>query len=133
MTIGFYAQGIDIVDVRRIKNIVKKYNSKFLKKILSDNEIKLFNENNLDSEKVILKIAGRFAAKEAASKALGTGFKNGIKFSDFEIFNDEKGRPFINFCGKARETLDKNLKIKPFLTISNERIYAVALVTFISF
>ena len=90
MAIGFFAQGIDIVDVRRIKSIVKKYNLKFLKKILSDNEIKLFSENNLDSEKVILKIAGRFAAKEAASKALGTGVKNGIKFSDFEIFNDEK-------------------------------------------
>ena len=129
----YFQQGIDIVDVRRIKSIINKYNLKFLKKILSDDEIKLFSKNKLDSEKVILKIAGMFAAKEAASKALGTGLRNGIKFSDFEIFNDEQGRPFINFCGKAKETLSKNSNVKPFVSISNERIYVVALVSIISF
>ena len=129
----YFAQGIDVIDIRRIKKIIRKYNFKFLKKIFSDNEIKLFTKNSLDSENVILKIAGRFAAKEAASKALGTGFRHGIKFSDFEIFNDEQGRPFINFCGKAKENLSKNPKVKPFVTISNERVYAVALVTLISF
>ncbi len=133
MSLNYFSQGVDIVDVRRIKNIINKYNLKFLKKILSDNEIKLFSKNKLDSKKVILKIAGRFAAKEAASKALGTGFKNGVKFSDFEILNDEQGRPIINFCGKAREIISKNQNIKPHVTISNERIYAVALVTLISF
>ena len=133
MAIGFFAQGIDIVDVRRIKSIVKKYNLKFLKKILSDNEIKLFSENNLDSEKVILKIAGRFAAKEAASKALGTGFRKGIRFSDFEITNDINGQPLINFRGQAGETLNKYKKITPIVTISNEKLYTVALVTLVSF
>ena len=68
-----------------------------------------------------------------AIEALGTGFKNGVKFSDFEILNDEQGRPIINFCGKAREIISKNQNIKPHVTISNERIYAVALVTLISF
>ncbi len=130
---NYFAQGIDIVDIRRVKKIISKYNFKFLKKIFSNDEIKLFSKSKLDSEKVVSRIAGRFAAKEAASKALGTGFRNGIKFSDFEIFNDKHGRPFINFRGKAKEALDKNSKVQPFVTISNERIYAVALVTIIGF
>ena len=129
----FFAQGIDIVEVSRIKEIIDKYKFRFLKKIFSDEEIKLFNKQNIKTEKTILRIAGRFAAKEAASKAIGTGFRNGIRFSDFEIFNNKEGEPFMNIKGKAKLVLKNNLKIKPFVSISNEKLFTVALVTFISF
>ena len=131
--INHFSQGIDIVEVRRIKNLINKYNFRFLKKIFSDKEIQLFKRKKLNTESVILKIAGRFAAKEAASKALGTGFRKGIRFSDFEITNDINGQPLINFRGQAGETLNKYKKITPIVTISNEKLYTVALVTLVSF
>ncbi len=130
---NFFSQGIDIVEVERIKKVVHKYNYKFLEKIFSNKEIEIFKQLKLYNESTILKIAGRFAAKEAASKALGTGLRKGIKFSDFEITNDINGQPLINFKGQAKETLNKYKKIKSTVTISNEKLYAVALVTLVSF
>ena len=130
---NFFSQGIDIVEVERIKKLVYKYGYKFLEKIFSNKEITILKQFKLYNESTILKIAGRFAAKEAASKALGTGLRKGIRFSDFEITNDINGQPLINFKGQAKEILNKYKKIKSTVTISNEKLYAVALVTLVSF
>ena len=74
-------QGIDLLKVERVKKIYLNYKDKFLKKIFTDLEIKQIKKN----QKVYDKIAGKFSAKEAVVKAMGTGFSDGIKIKDIEI------------------------------------------------
>ncbi len=88
----------------------------------------------MEKEKLIEKIASRFAVKEAASKALGTGFRMGIKFSDFEIFNDKFGKPFLQINGVAKNVIDEkknNESLESCVSISKEKDFVVAVVTFI--
>ena len=82
-----YGVGTDIVDITRIKRSIK--NKKFINKIFSDKEIKN-SKNKLDSY-----YGKRFAAKEAFSKALGTGISEGISFNEISILNNDKGQPYI--------------------------------------
>ena len=78
------------------------------------------------------KIAGyakRFAAKEAFSKALGTGISSGIVFKEISINNDQRGKPYIELLGMTRLIVKKNIKkYKIFLTISDVKKYALAIV-----
>ena len=81
-------QGIDLLKVERIKKIYLHYKDKFLKKIFTDLEIKQIKKN----QKIYYKIAGKFSAKEAVVKAMGTGFADGIKIKDIEILNLNNGK-----------------------------------------
>ena len=119
-----YGIGSDIVNISRIKKALK--NKRFKKKIFSSNEIKIIeNQSN--------KIAGfakRFAAKEAFSKALGTGISGGISFRDISINNDKKGKPYIKLLGRTKTIVKQTIKKKfeIFLSISDEQKYALAMV-----
>ena len=76
--------------------------------------------------------AKRFAAKEAFSKALGTGISNGISFNEIIILNKKTGRPYINIIGQTKKVLKKKFKgkkTKVSLSLSDEKKYAVAFVT----
>ena len=119
-----YGTGSDIVDISRIKKALKKKN--FKKRIFSINEIKAV-ENKFNQ---IASFAKRFAAKEAFSKALGTGISGGILFKDISINNNEKGKPYIELLGKTKSIVQKIIKkkYKIFLTISDEEKYALATV-----
>ena len=114
--------GIDIIDNNRIKESIK--NNKFKSRIYSSNELKL-------SKKTKNKVAffsKRFAAKEAFSKALGTGFSN-LSFKDIEITNDKKGMPKYVDNKKIIKIVQKKYKIKKFnsfLSISDEKDYSTA-------
>ena len=120
-----YGIGTDIVSVDRIKKSIK--NKNFLKRLFCQEEIfkcsKLINSNNC--------FAKRFAAKEAFSKALGTGISNGIKFNEIIVTNEINGKPFIKLRGKTMEIIKKKFKKKPkiALSLSDEKKYAVAFVT----
>ena len=115
--------GVDIIDNKRIKKSIK--NNKFKSRIYSSNEIKL-------SEKTKNKVAffsKRFAAKEAFSKALGTGFSSNLNFKDIEIINDKKGMPRYVENKKIINIVQKKYKIKKFnsfLSISDEKDYSTA-------
>ena len=116
-----YGVGTDIVDITRIKKSIK--NKKFINKIFSDKEIKN-SKNKLDSY-----YAKRFAAKEAFSKALGTGISEGISFNEISILNNDKGQPYIEFLGKTKIIVNKKIKKrKIFLSLSDEKKYAIATV-----
>ena len=75
--------------------------------------------------------AKRFAAKEAFSKALGTGISNGINFNEIIILNEKSGKPYINIIGQTKKIINKKLKKKNkiSLSLSDEKEYAVAFVT----
>lgn len=128
------SQGIDIVRVKRIEKIFSKYKENFLKKIFSINEIKSFNLKTPLNITSSLFLSNRFAAKEAASKALGTGFSSGVRFVDIEIVKNNQGKPFLKFKGTANKVfkrLEKNgQKIISELSMSNEKDYAIAIVSF---
>ena len=115
--------GVDIIDNKRIKESIKS--SKFKSRIYSRNELKL-------SEKTKNKVAffsKRFAAKEAFSKALGTGFSSNLNFKDIEITNDKKGMPRYVESKKIIKIVQKKYKIKKFnsfLSISDEKDYSTA-------
>lgn len=81
--------GIDIIEIERIKNAIKK-NNRFLIKIFTDKEIAMFHEKNMRTET----IAGNFAGKEAVSKVLGSGV-SGFKWTDIEILREVDGKPYV--------------------------------------
>jgi len=118
-------QGIDLLKIERIKKIYLSYGIRFLKKILTDKEIKELK----NSKQISSKIAGKFSAKEAASKALGTGFADGVKHKDIEILNLESGKPIINLHANAKQKLN-NIQSSS-ISISNEDGFVVTIVTFL--
>ena len=118
-------QGIDLLKVERIKKIYLIYKDKFLKKILTDLEIKQIKKNQM----IYYKIAGKFSAKEAVVKAMGTGFSDGIKIKDIEILNHRNGKPIINLYGKAKKKI-RDIESSS-ISISNEGGFVVSIATFL--
>ena len=120
-----YGIGADIVNVDRIKKSLK--NKKLLNKLFSKEEI--FKCNNLKNSHNCY--AKRFAAKEAFSKALGTGISKGINFNEIAVLNEKNGKPFLKLEGQTKQTVKKKFKKKTIisLSISDEKKYAVAFVT----
>ena len=116
--------GTDIIDVKRIEAVIKKYNYKFKKRCFSPNEINR-SENRANS---IGSYAKRYAAKEACSKALGTGLARGVFWKDIEIVNNKYGKPKIILHNRALKRLrtmsDRNYKID--VSLSDEKNYAIA-------
>ena len=115
--------GVDIIQNNRIKNLLK--NNKFLDRIYSERELKLSKQN----KNKVAYFAKRFAAKEAFSKALGTGFRSGLEFKDIEIVNDEAGKPQYVKNKKIIKIVKNKFKIKnfnSFLSISDEKDYSTA-------
>ena len=82
--------GIDIIEIDRIEKVLKR-TPRFLERNFTEKEIEYFKENNFRSES----IAGNFAAKEAISKAIGTGIR-GFNLKDIEVLRDHLGKPIVN-------------------------------------
>jgi holo-[acyl-carrier protein] synthase len=123
-----YGIGIDIVNITRIKKSIR--NSELLRRIFNKREINKCNKK-INSANCYAK---RFAAKEAFSKALGTGFSKGINFNEITIFNDKQGKPEIKLIGKTDKIIKKffkKKKIKIYLSLSDDTPLAVATVIII--
>ena len=115
--------GVDIVENKRIQKSIK--NPLFKKRIYSSKELK---QSNAANNKAAY-FSKRFAAKEAFSKALGTGFSSNLNFKDIEITNDKKGMPRYVDNKKIIKIVKKKYKIKKFnsfLSISDEKDYSTA-------
>ena len=115
--------GVDLVKNQRIKQSIKKKG--FIEKIFSKKEI---GYSQKTSNKVNF-FAKRFAAKEAFSKALGTGFKEGLNFKKIEILNDKMGKPYYYNSNNIKRIIYNRFKLKSydlFLSISDETDYSVA-------
>ena len=115
--------GVDIIDNKRIKNSIK--NKNFLNRIFGSHEL-LKSKNILNKTNYFAK---RFAAKESLSKALGTGFKDGLNFKDIQILNNKIGKPYYLLNKKLENFIKKKKKLKNFilfLSISDEKDYSVA-------
>jgi len=116
--------GTDIVEIARIEDVIQRTGDKLAKRILSPNEWLQYQSHKQPS----LYLAKRFAVKEAAAKALGTGIRNGLAFNQFEVSNDEMGKPRLVFLQEA-ERLAARLGVRAIhVTIADERHYACATV-----
>ena len=105
--------GTDIVNIKRMHKTLKQNGSSFKNKIFSKNEIN-YCENKKNPSSFYAK---RFAAKEALSKALGTGIRKGISFKNIEISNDTYGKPSIKLKGSTAIFLKKKIKNKKIFYI----------------
>lgn len=120
-------QGIDLIKIKRVSEIYLKFKNKFLHKIFTINEINQIEENKKNME---LRIAGKYASKEAAAKAIGFGISDGIKFKDFEILNNENGKPEIKLKGETQNRIKKI--ISSSVSLSHDGEYIISIVTFIT-
>jgi holo-[acyl-carrier-protein] synthase len=112
--------GIDIIEIERIDRAINR-NNKFLDRIFTNKEKDYFKQVNYS----ITSIAGNFAAKEAAVKAIGTGIR-GFKWIDIEVQRDSFGKPMIQLYNQAREMAQGRGISEILITISHSRDYAVA-------
>ncbi len=123
---NIFGVGTDIVSVDRIKNSLK--NKKFLMRVFNEKEISKCEK----IKSCINCFAKRFAAKEAFTKALGTGISSGINFNEIVVLNNKSGKPYFYLIGQTRKKLNKKFrgkKTKFLLSLSDEKKYAVAFVT----
>ena len=125
----YFQQGIDIVEIRRISQIYEKFGFNFLIKVLSKRELKIIPTQ---IKRRIDFVSGRFVAKEATAKALGTGFRNGLSFQKISVINDDYGKPEIIFERNINEHLKKKTKdFNILVSISHEKKYCIASVIII--
>jgi holo-[acyl-carrier protein] synthase len=114
-----YGIGTDIIEVKRIEGSVERFGQHFLDRIFSADE-QVYCLRHRDSSR---HFAGRFAAKEAIVKSLGTGFRDGIHWLDIEIINDVHGKPVVQLSKKLKELFDSPVV---HLSISHGKDYATA-------
>lgn len=117
-----FGVGTDIVDIERIKRSTERHGDKFAERILAPQEMAIYQ----NTKNKIHYLAKRFAAKEAVSKSLGTGMRQGIDFVQLIITNDEIGKPQVVLEGKALAWSEQNKITKIHLSISDEKTQAVA-------
>ncbi|EJM7848440.1 holo-ACP synthase [Vibrio parahaemolyticus] len=118
--------GTDIAEIERIEKALGRSGEPFARRILSEDEMAKFSQLKQQGRY----LAKRFAAKEAASKALGTGIAQGVTFHDFTVSNDELGKPILMLSGVAQKMAQTMGVNHVHLSISDERHYAVATVIF---
>jgi holo-[acyl-carrier protein] synthase len=115
--------GVDIADVPRIKKMVDKGN-RFIENVFTASEIEYCRSKHSES----IHFAARFAAKEAFFKALGTGWRYGMRWDEICIVNDELGKPEIKISGKTQDFFREREMTTILLSLSHTKEYAVAFV-----
>jgi holo-[acyl-carrier protein] synthase len=116
------AHGIDLVDCPRIEQMIERHGERFIKRVFTAAE-QAYAEAN---KNVVEKLAGRFAAKEAVLKLIGTGWRGKIAWTDIEIINNPAGQPEVTLSGEVRKIADK-LGIKHIsISITHTANFAIA-------
>jgi holo-[acyl-carrier protein] synthase len=114
--------GIDIAEVPRIRQSIERFGDRFLHRVFTEGEIRYCDSKANRIERY----AARFAAKEAAMKALGTGWNHGVRWRDVEVARQPGHRPTITFHGKAAEFAQKLGTANIALSISHTAEQAIA-------
>ena len=117
--------GSDFLEKSRIENVFLKFGHKFVNKILSKKESYEFNQKSNLTKKVSY-LSNNFACKEAVSKALGSGFSQGVLIKDIEILRSAEGAPYTNLTGEAGRLAKERGMEKFHLTITDTNDYSLA-------
>ena len=120
--------GTDIVAIDRMTQLLALDSDRFAKRILADHEY----QHYLTVKEQAAFLAKRFVAKEAAAKALGTGFRDGLSLHDIYVTHNDAGKPILNFSGRGAELIKEFGITDTHLSLSDEKEFAIAFVTLIS-
>src|SRR5215210_7709305 len=124
--------GSDLIDITRVAKVIERHGERFLERIFTEAERARAGRRAKNEKMVVATYAKRFAAKEACSKALGTGFRRGVFWKDMGVVNEPSGRPTLQLTGGAKEQLERitpaghTARIQ--LTITDDFPYAQAVV-----
>ena len=116
------ANGVDLVDCRRLARAIERHGDRFLHRVFTPGELAYC----LGRKRHVEHLAGRFAAKEAVLKVLGSGWSGGIAWTDIEVVPSPAGRPTIKLTGRCRELADAMGLAEIPLSISHVESHAVA-------
>lgn len=119
---GIVGLGTDIIEVHRIGEMIQRHGEVFLNRVFTPAEIAYCQQRKEYSQHY----AGRWAAKEAAMKTLGTGFSRGISFTDIEVRSSQSGQPSLELHGMAQRIAGELGIVEILITISHCRAYATA-------
>lgn len=114
--------GVDIVEVPRVAAAIERFGKRFLERIYTGAEIRYCQSRRNSTER----FAARFAAKEAALKALGTGWRQGIAWKEVEVRREPGGRPTVHFHGRAAEVAERLGMKHASLSLSHTAEQAIA-------
>jgi len=114
--------GVDIAETSRIQEAVERHGERFLQRVFTPKEIAYCQQRRNRYER----LAARFAAKEAAMKALGTGWRGGISWQDFEIVNLPSGKPCLRLSGRALEIYRSLGGSRIVVSLTHTSSYALA-------
>jgi holo-[acyl-carrier protein] synthase len=115
--------GVDVVEIHRIKDVIQRWESGFLEKVFTPDELH-YAQSKSDP---VPHLAARFAVKEAVAKALSTGWSGGFRWKDVEVRNDPSGKPSVTLSGKTRDLL-KGSKVLVSLSHSDNVVVAFAII-----
>ncbi len=116
------AHGIDVVECSRLEEAISRHGEKFLHRVFTEAELAYCQGR----KRKIEHLSGRFAAKEAIFKVLGTGWAKGISWTDAEICNDEAGRPYVVLSGRCKEIAETLGLAKILISITHTSSAAMA-------
>lgn len=120
--------GTDIVKVARMQHNLDEHGDRFARRILTDNELADFAA----SKRPAHFLAKRFAAKEAAAKAMGIGFSRGMSLTHIGVGHDDNGKPVLEFSDRATELCDELGIGEAYISLADEEDNAVAFVTLLA-
>ncbi len=116
--------GTDLAEVERIQQSIDRYGERFLNRVYTQAEIAYSMRKKNSAER----LAARFAAKEAGMKAIGTGWRRGVTWKDFEVVNEPSGRPTLRLSGVAAQIAQKQGAQQISLSLTHTAAMAMAVV-----
>lgn len=116
--------GVDIVETARVQEVLERFGERFARRILTADELAEYARR----EHSCRFLATRFAAKEAAAKAFGTGIGEEFGFHSLQIENDERGKPCLRFLGRGSELAARRGIGNALVSLADEKHYVVAMV-----
>ena len=119
------AQGIDLIESQRIRDVWQRHGDRLTDRLLTPAELAYVRANR----DPVPRLAGRFAAKEAILKVLGTGWKGKIAWRDMEILNDPAGRPYVTLCDECKLVAESLGITRILISITHTENFAAAVAT----
>jgi holo-[acyl-carrier protein] synthase len=119
--------GIDLVKIKRIHEAVKKWDQRFLNRVFTPLE-RQYCYGHLDPA---LHLSGRFAVKEAVFKALGTGWRSGVRWTEIEVTNNPQGKPMVTVTGRVKQLMADLGVAEIHVSISHDTDYAIGQVVLV--
>jgi holo-[acyl-carrier protein] synthase len=118
-----YGIGVDLVNIERIEMVIDRWGKRFTDRVFTAQEIAFCSKKAFPPQAYAL----RFAAKEAFSKAIGLGMKQGLRWKDIEVFHSSAGRPCLKLHGRASELCREEGIVYSHLSLSDEEDYGIAM------